>query len=57
MTEKNVVRDVNNQPKERNIWLVNPLYSGNPKTRTFTNSKDPDEMQPNAAFHQALHCL
>ena len=24
---------------------------------TFANSKDPDEMQHNAAFHQALHCL
>ena len=24
---------------------------------TLTNSKDPDEMQHNAAFHQGLHCL
>ena len=24
---------------------------------TFTNSKDPDEMPQNAAFHQGLHCL
>ena len=24
---------------------------------TLANSKDPDEMQHNAAFHQALHCL
>ena len=23
---------------------------------TFSNSKDPDEMQHNAAFHQGLHC-
>ena len=23
---------------------------------TFANSEDPDEMQHNAAFHQALHC-
>ena len=24
---------------------------------TFANSKDPDEMQHNAAFHQGRHCL
>ena len=24
---------------------------------TIANSKDPDEMQHNAAFHQGLHCL
>ena len=24
---------------------------------TSTNSKDPDEMQHNAEFHQGLHCL
>ena len=24
---------------------------------TFTNSEDPDEMLPNAAFYQSLHCL
>ena len=24
---------------------------------TFTNSEDPDEMPPSAAFHQGLHCL
>ena len=24
---------------------------------TLTNSKDPDQMQHNAAFHQGLHCL
>ena len=24
---------------------------------TLANSEDPDEMQPNAAFHQGLHCL
>ena len=24
---------------------------------TLTNSVDPDEMQPNAAFHLGLHCL
>ena len=29
---------------------LNPLYLGK-------NSKDPDEMQHNAAFHQGLHCL
>ena len=23
---------------------------------TFANSKDPDEMQHTAAFHQGLHC-
>ena len=26
-------------------------------TGTLANSKDPDEMQHNAAFHQGLHCL
>ena len=34
-----------------------PLYTGNPKTDTFTNSEDPDEMPHNATFHQGLHCL
>ena len=24
---------------------------------TLANSKDPDEMQHNAAFHQGLYCL
>ena len=24
---------------------------------TLANSKDPDEMQHSAAFHQGLHCL
>ena len=24
---------------------------------TLANSKDPDEMQHNSAFHQGLHCL
>ena len=28
-----------------------------PKTSTFSNSEDPDEMQLNAAFHLGLHCL
>ena len=35
----------------------NHLYSGHPKTGTFANSKDPDEMQHDAAFHLGLHCL
>ena len=30
------------------IWYVNPLYSGNPLTGTFTNSEDTHEMQHNA---------
>ena len=29
----------------------------NRKTGTLANSEDPDEMQPNAAFHQGLHYL
>ena len=29
----------------------------NHSTGTFTNSKDPDEMLQNAAFHQGLHYL
>ena len=29
----------------------------NPKTGTFTNSEDPDEMPYHAAFHQGLHSL
>ena len=37
--------------------ILNPLYSGNPKTSNFANSEDPDEMQHHAAFHQGLHCL
>ena len=35
---------------------INPLYSGNPLTGTFINSKDPDEMPHDAAVHQGLHC-
>ena len=33
------------------------LDTGNPETRPFANSEDPDEMQHNAAFHQGLHGL
>ena len=38
---------------------INPLctVTENPLMGTFTNSKDPDEMQHNPAFHQDLHCL
>ena len=36
---------------------LNPLYTRNPITGTFTNSKDPDEMPHNVAFHQGLHCV
>ena len=39
------------------LVFLYPLYSGNPQTSIFANSKDPDEMQHNAAFHQSLHCL
>ena len=35
----------------------NPLPTGNPIVGTFANSKDPDKMQYNAAFHLGLHCL
>ena len=31
---------------------INPLFTRNPETDTFTNSIDPDEMPHNAAFHQ-----
>ena len=31
--------------------------TGNPRTGTFTNSEDPDEMPHNAAFHLGQHCL
>ena len=27
--------------------LINPLYTGNPLTRTFSYGEDPDEMQHN----------
>ena len=37
--------------------IMNPLYTGNPETGTFTNSEDQDEMPQNAAFHQGQHCL
>ena len=33
------------------------MYTGNLLRGTLANSKDPDEMQHNAAFHQGLHCL
>ena len=42
---------------KKSHYITNPLYMGNPKTGTFTNSEDPDEMPHNAAFHQGLHCL
>ena len=29
---------------------------GETLTSTFVNSKDPDEMQHDASFHQGLHC-
>ena len=32
------------------------MYSGNPKTSSFVNGEDPDEMQHNVAFHQGLLC-
>ena len=31
--------------------LVDPLYTGSPKTSTLANSEDPDEMWYNTAFH------
>ena len=37
--------------------IINPLKNRNPKTGTFANSEDPDEMPHHAAFHQGLHCL
>ena len=37
---------------------IGPLYqSFSNRSRTSANSKDSDEMQHNAAFHQGLHCL
>ena len=40
------------------IYLFqNPLYTENPRKGTLENSKDPDEMENNAAFHPGLHCL
>ena len=36
---------------------ITPLYMGNLLKGTSTNSKDLDEMQHKAAFHQGLHCL
>ena len=39
------------------MQIVKLFYSGNPKTGTLTNSKDPDEMPHNAAYHQGLRCL
>ena len=39
------------------IGALATFYTGNPKMGTFANSKDPDEMQNYAAFHQDLYCL
>ena len=36
---------------------LNPLYTGDPQSGTFTNSEDPDEMPQTATFHQGLPCL
>ena len=36
---------------------INPLYTVHPKLGALANSEDPDQMQPNAAFDRALHCL
>ena len=38
----------------RVIRVLNSEYTGNPLTGTLANSKDPDEMQQDAAFHQCL---
>ena len=37
--------------------LIDPLYNSDSYMNTLANSKDPDEMLHNAAFHQDLHCL
>ena len=37
------------------MYLVNPLYTSNPKMRTLANSEDSDEMPHDVAFHQGLH--
>ena len=42
---------------QNNTKCINLLYTGNPWTGSFANSEDPDEMQHNAEFHQALDCL
>ena len=36
---------------------VNPFHSKYLQTGNLANSEDPDEMPPNVAFHQGLHCL
>ena len=48
---------VTKQTNYLNWKKVNPLYTGNLKTGTLTNSEDLDEMQHDAVFHQGLHCL
>ena len=35
----------------------NTFLSGYLQTGILANSKDPDEMRHNAAFHQGLYCL
>ena len=37
--------------------MFNPLYTKNPEKGTLANSKEPDEMPHDVAFHQGLHCL
>ena len=39
------------------LKCINPLYTENPYTGTYTNSEDPDEMLLNVAFHQDIQCL
>ena len=40
-----------------NATVLWPRLQKGRKTGTLANSEDPDEMQPNAAFHQGLHYL
>ena len=37
--------------------MNNPFYTGDSLMITLANSKDPDAMWHDAAFHQGLHCL
>ena len=46
-----------NRRNFKRLNIYNPLLLETTKMGILTNSKYPDEMQHNAAFHLCLHCL
>ena len=50
--------ELKGQLADNHIFVILSLYINiNPKTSSFINSEDSDEMPCNTAFHQGLHSL